>query len=187
MEVSRKVDYLAGREPEMPLVRSPATGPPESKPRSDAVAATGRFITAIRVAPPAGTFWGTRMNILSTRASIPAFVALCALAGCASAPPADVVKRAADINVYAMPQLTDKPYDVVNHIWVDNWRTAFAAPTYPSEDEALAALRLEAARAGADGLINVVCLDQDRPKREASAKPAILCYGNAVRLRGSAG
>lgn len=123
------------------------------------------------------------MKIRSSPAMTLAAVAAGVLAGCASTPSPDVERRAAEVNVYRMNELTDKRYEVVRYIWVDSWRTAFRVPTYPSETDAVAALRTEAARVGADGLINVVCLDQSRSRGASSAEPAVLCYGNAIRFR----
>ena len=48
-------------------------------------------------------------------------------------------------------------------------------------------LQTEAGRVGANGLINVVCLDQGRSKWSSSEEPRILCYGNAIRLLKSEG
>lgn len=109
-------------------------------------------------------------------------LAVCALTGCATVPP-DVAKRAPDIRIYDNGQLPIDRYDVVRRIWVDSWRTAFGAPTFPTRDDAVAALQTEAALAGADGLINVICLDQGRSRWFARAQPAILCYGNAIRVK----
>ena len=47
----------------------------------------------------------------------------------------------------------------------------------------IAALQTEAARRGADALMNVICLNQGRPNTE----PAIVCYGIGIRLRPSKG
>jgi hypothetical protein len=123
------------------------------------------------------------MKIRSSVALTLAAVAACVLAGCASTPSTDVERRAADVNVYRMNQLADKRYEVVRYLWADSWRSAFRVPTYPTESDAIAALRTEAARVGADGLINVVCLDQNRSGRAAGAEPAVFCYGNAIRFR----
>lgn len=115
-----------------------------------------------------------------------AFVA-CAVSGCASAPQADAEKQAAEIKVYKAAELSGTPFESVGHIWVSSWRSAFFPPTYPSEDEALRSLRAEAAQLGANGLVNIVCLDQNAPAKPSNATQAILCYANAVRVRGSAG
>jgi len=123
------------------------------------------------------------MKTRSSAASTLAAVAACVLAGCARTPSSDVERHAADVTVYRMNQLADKRYDVVRYIWVDSWQSAFRVTTYPSETDAVAALRTEAARVGADGLVNVVCLDQNRRGGNAGAEPAVLCYGNAIRFR----
>ncbi len=109
--------------------------------------------------------------------------ALGALSGCASVPQEDIEKRAAEIKIYRAAELSGDTYESVGHVWVDSWRTAFYPPTYPSEDEALRALRTEAARRGADGLVNIVCLDQNVPRKSASEGKAVLCYAYAVRVR----
>ena len=113
--------------------------------------------------------------------------ATCALPGCANVPQAEVDSRAAEIKVYKPPELSGTSYESVGHVWVDSWRTAFWAPTHPTEDEAVRALRAEAARLGANGIVNVVCLDQNVPKKSADAQPAILCYSNALRVPKSGG
>jgi len=113
-------------------------------------------------------------------------VACVVLGGCASAPPANVERQAADVKVYGPSELSTNQYDVVSRIWVDSWRTAWRLPTYPSEEEAIASLRAEAARLGADGLVNVGCLT-DAPGAFSRSEPGVLCYANAIRLRRSAG
>jgi hypothetical protein len=113
--------------------------------------------------------------------------ALGALSGCAIAPASNVERPAADVKVYTPGELSTNQYEVVSRIWVDSWRTAFRLPTYPSEDEAIASLRVEAARLGADGLVNVACSKQAVSMWSRSAEPAFLCYGNAIRVRRTAG
>ena len=109
------------------------------------------------------------------------------LAGCASAPPANVERQAADVKVYGPSELSTNQYEVVSRLWVDSWRTAWRLPTYPSEEAAIASLRAEAARLGADGLVNVGCLREAPSTWSGSAQPSILCYANAIRIRRSAG
>jgi hypothetical protein len=107
----------------------------------------------------------------------------CVLAGCASAPQGQGEAAAADIRLYKLGDLPSGSYEPVAHIWVDSWRTAFWPPTYATEDEAVTSLRAEAVRLGANGLVNIVCLDQNAPTKSANAAPAILCYGYAIRVR----
>jgi hypothetical protein len=102
------------------------------------------------------------MNIRGSRLSAlvaGAAYALCAGAGIAQS---DVERRAADLKIYAPGEISIGRYEVVGRPWVDSWRSAFWLPTFPSQEQAIAALQTEAARRGADGLLNVNCLDQGR-------------------------
>ena len=114
-------------------------------------------------------------------------VAGCVLSGCASVPPSGVEGGASEVKVYESNRLAASQYDVVRRIWVDSWRSNFVVPTYRSEADAIASLQTEATRFGANGLINVVCLDQGPSKWSSSQEPRILCYGNAIRVRQGAG
>ncbi|HXX86633.1 MAG TPA: hypothetical protein VEN29_21965 [Casimicrobiaceae bacterium] len=111
--------------------------------------------------------------------------AACVLSGCATTPQVDAEKRAPEVTVYKARELANDQYEVVSHLWVDSWRTAFSTPTYPSEDEAVASLQAEAARLGADGLVNVTCFDAGGSLWFRSDKPTLLCYANAIRVRRS--
>jgi uncharacterized protein YbjQ (UPF0145 family) len=91
------------------------------------------------------------------------------------------------VKLYEFRNLPPGQYEVVRRLWVGSWRAAFWLPTYPSEAEAVAALQAEASRLGADGLINVACLDESRSKWFSSSEPAVLCYGNAIRIRRTEG
>ena len=113
-------------------------------------------------------------------ALVAAVYALSAGAGIAQS---DADKRAPEVRLYKLGELNAIRYDVVSRLWVDSWRSAFWLPTYPSQEQALAASQSEAARLGADGLINVLCLDQGRSKWSSSTDPAIVCYGIAIRVR----
>lgn len=110
-------------------------------------------------------------------------VAVCALAGCATTPQAELDTRAADVKVYKMDQTVDRSFDVVGRVWGDSWRSALVVPTFPTEDAAIGALRTEAVRLGADGLVNVNCLKQVPSFWSQSAEPPYLCYAVAVRFR----
>jgi hypothetical protein len=127
------------------------------------------------------------MKLACSRCSAWVAVAACVLSGCASAPPSGTEVRAADVKIYQSSNLTSSRYDVVRRVWIDSWRSAFWLPTYPTEAEGIASLQTEAGRAGADGLINVICIDQGPSKWSSSQEPRILCYGNAIRLRPSQG
>jgi hypothetical protein len=124
-----------------------------------------------------------KMKLQNAQLSALVAVAAWALSGCASAPKSGVQGGATEIKIYGSDQLAASQYEVVTRIWVSSWRTAFWLPTYPSEAEAIASLQVEAARLDADGLINVFCLDQGHSKWSWSSGPAVLCYGNAIRVR----
>jgi len=119
------------------------------------------------------------MDIRSSQFSALVAVAACLLSAGASIAASDVEKRAPEIRIYQLGDPDTDRYDVVSRPWVDSWRSALWVPTYPSEEQAIAALQSEAARGGADALMNVICLNQARP----NAEPAILCYGIGIRLR----
>ena len=105
------------------------------------------------------------------------------LCGCASAPKSGVERQGVEVKVYEPQQLAQGQYDVVPHLWVDSWRTAFWLPSDSSEAEGIASLQAEAIRLGANGLINVSCRDQGHSIWSWSRAPAILCYGSAIRVR----
>ena len=109
---------------------------------------------------------------------------LCAGAGIAQS---DVEQRASALKFYGFGEIDPSRYEVVGRLWGDSWRSAFWVPTFPSQEQAIAALRVEAARRGADGLLNVDCLDQGRWKWSSNTEPAFLCYGIAIRVRPSQG
>ncbi len=123
------------------------------------------------------------MNISRSRSLVLVAVALCLLSARASVAQSDIEKRAPEVKIYEFGGLNTSQYEVVSRPWGDSWRSAFWVPTYRSEEQAIAALQTEAARHGADALMNVICLNQGRPNTE----PAIVCYGIGIRLRPSKG
>ena len=123
------------------------------------------------------------MNIRSSRFSALVAVAVYLLSAGAGIAQSDVEQRAPEVKIYKLSDPNTSQYEVVSRPWVDSWRSAFWVPTFPSQEQAIAALQTEAARRGADGLVNVICLNQGRPNTE----PAIVCYGIGIRLRPSKG
>jgi len=124
------------------------------------------------------------MNIRRSRFSALVAVAVYLLPAGDSIAQSDAEKRAPEVKmIYELGGPNTSQYEVVSRPWVDSWRSAFWVPTYPSEEQAIAALQTEAARRGADALMNVICLNQGRPNTE----PAIVCYGIGIRLRPSKG
>ena len=109
-----------------------------------------------------------------------AAAASCLICGCAVAPRTAATE---DMKVYQPAELAQGQYELIRRLWVDSWRTAFWLPNHPSVADGIAALKVEAARLGANGLIGVDCLDQGHFTLSRSREPAILCYANAIRVR----
>jgi hypothetical protein len=95
----------------------------------------------------------------------------------------DIEQRAAQLKIYTFGEVNMSGYEVVGRPWVDSWRSAFSVPTFASQEQAIAALRTEAVRRGAEGLLNVSCLDQGHWQWSSKTEPAFLCYGIAIRTR----
>ena len=84
------------------------------------------------------------------------------------------------ITVYDSTQLALHRYTVVKRIGVEDWESAFRIRGHETLDAARQALLNEAARVGADGLINITCFDQT----DGMFKPqGYFCYGNAIRVK----
>lgn len=99
------------------------------------------------------------------------------LAACSSGS----MRGASDISqvqVYRSMQLTPTRYTVVKRIWVDGLRSNFTYPSFDSEQAGIDAMRHQAARFGANGILNVICLDPSGGK----SKGGLLCYGDAIRV-----
>ena len=91
------------------------------------------------------------------------------------------------LKTYTFGQINTSQYEVVGRLWGDTWRTAYWVLTFPTQEQAMAALNTEAAGRGADGLLNVSCLDQGRWNSSSSTEPAFLCYAIAIRVRPGTG
>jgi hypothetical protein len=126
------------------------------------------------------------MKIRGSKLSAIVAGSLCAL--CAGAGVAQSNAATSQLRMYTFGDLTPSRYEVVGRQWGDSWRSAFwGVPTFATREQALAALQTEAARTGADGLLNVYCLDQGRAKWSSNTEPAFLCYGIAIRVRPAQG
>ena len=115
---------------------------------------------------------------------LPLFTA-CFLAGFCSLPftPAVLAQGSAEatpVRVYAGGEITPDRYTVLKHLWTEDFRSAFYVPTYPSPSEGISALVAAARSAGANGMVNVSCLDVEKGR---SDKSAFLCYGVAVKAK----
>ena len=84
------------------------------------------------------------------------------------------------VPIYDATQIPFDRYTVMKRIWVENWRSAFWIPGHRDEAAAQHALLSEAGRLGADGVINLKCLDQTD---SLFKRQGYYCYGNAIKLR----
>lgn len=111
-------------------------------------------------------------------ASIAALLACVVLAGCATGNKAATASvPAAEVKVYNGTQLAPGQYTIVQHLWIDQWRSNLTYPTFRSVEDGIQAMREKAAAAGASGLVNVMCLDGAGYKTGR-----LLCYGDAIKF-----
>jgi hypothetical protein len=101
-------------------------------------------------------------------------------AGCASkpAPAKGATVPASEIKVYQTPDLLQSQYTLVQHVWIDSWRSNITFPTFKSDADGMDAMKRVASDAGANGLINAICLDG---RSKPSDKPELYCYADAIR------
>jgi len=93
------------------------------------------------------------------------------LCACAATPPDK-------IQVYESVVSAPPVASVVKRLWVESWLTVAWFPYYDSVEEATAAFKEHASRAGGDGVINFGCY---RTRDRADAPLA--CNGTIVRFR----
>lgn len=122
--------------------------------------------------------WRVLSRALACLATV---VLVAGAAGCASKPtPAKgATVPASEIKVYQTPDLLQSQYTLVQHVWIDSWRSNITFPTFKSEADGMDAMKRVASDAGANGLINAICLN-GRPK--PSDKPELYCYADAIRV-----
>ena len=85
-----------------------------------------------------------------------------------------------DIKIYEPGILTRDRYQIVTRLWVESWRSAFHVPGHPDQAAAIAELKAEAARLGANALTNVACLVDDSPLWGSGPH---FCYALAVKVK----
>ncbi len=99
---------------------------------------------------------------------------------CAAAFSGAWAQMEAPLKIYAVGEIAPDRYSVVRRLWVDSRRSAFEIPRYPHSGEAIGAIVNAAARAGANGVVNLHCVNDRRPD---SGADAFLCYALAVKVR----
>ena len=82
--------------------------------------------------------------------------------------------------VYQVGEITYNRYTVLERIWVGSWRSAFYVPGRADEKGAVEALKEEAARLGADGIVNLHCINDSSGFMGGADH---FCYANAIKLK----
>jgi uncharacterized protein YbjQ (UPF0145 family) len=85
---------------------------------------------------------------------------------------------AARIKVFDATELPLDRYTVVKRIWTQTWRSAFWVSNYDDASNAIAALTSKAADEGANGVINLHCLNDT-----GGWGGGYFCYGLAIKLK----
>lgn len=85
-----------------------------------------------------------------------------------------------EIRVYDPGTLTRDRYEVVERLWVNSWRSAVYIPGHADQTAAIAAMKDEALRRGANALTNVACLAEDKPLWGSGPH---FCYALAIRVK----
>jgi len=81
------------------------------------------------------------------------------------------------IKIYEASELTLASYTVVKRIWTGTWYASFMVPSHEDLPSAIEALKSKAADAGADGVVNLSCLN------DAAWDTRYYCYGLAIKLK----
>ena len=106
-------------------------------------------------------------------------LSLVAAGGCASKAPPKSKVAPSEVKVYQTPDLLMSQYTLVEHVWVDSWRTNFTFPTFDKEADGMDAMKRVASDAGANALINAICVDG---RSKPSDKAVLYCYADAIHV-----
>jgi len=82
------------------------------------------------------------------------------------------------VRVFDAAELTLDRYTVIKRIWADTWRASFWVPTHDDAASAISALTSKAADLGADGVVNLHCVND-----QGGWGSGYFCYGLAIKLK----
>jgi hypothetical protein len=108
------------------------------------------------------------------KAAIKAF--LCGLALCLPSPALSAGES--PVRIFDTGELTLDRYTVVERLWTGTWRAAFWIPTHGDAGSAIADLTSKAADLGADGVVNLHCVNDT-----GGIGRGYYCYGLAIKIR----
>lgn len=89
-------------------------------------------------------------------------------------------RDAAPLKVYDVGTIAPARYTVLKRLWVESWRTAFDVPTQNDSGAAIRQLLDEAVGLGADGVVNLYCLNKSGVSSETGR---YFCYGDAIKVK----
>jgi hypothetical protein len=84
----------------------------------------------------------------------------------------------APVRVFDATELTPSRYTVIERVWTGTWRAPFWIPNHEDAGAAVAALTNKAASLGANGVVNLHCLND-----AGGWGGGYYCYGLAIKLR----
>lgn len=104
------------------------------------------------------------------RHAVAALFCLAALLGTGRGLAADV----GPVRVFDAGELAPSRFTVVKRLWTDTWRSSFWIAGHADAGAAITAITTEAAKLGADGIVNLHCLNDSG---------SYYCYGLAIKLK----
>lgn len=84
----------------------------------------------------------------------------------------------APVRVFDAGELTPSRYTVIERVWTGTWRASFWIPNHENAGAATAALTSKAASLGANGVVNLHCLND-----AGGWGGGYYCYGLAIKLK----
>jgi hypothetical protein len=96
-------------------------------------------------------------------------------AGCATTSRTVPVEEVRVVDKAVLPQGS---FVLVHRIWIENWHVQMYMPWFDTREQAVDALREQAASRGADAVTNVACI----PVPAWTRVPKVFCHGDAVKL-----
>ena len=95
------------------------------------------------------------------------------------------IANAADapLKVYSPGELPFARYTVIERLWVQMAESAFYIREHSDSGAAITALVDEATRIGADGVVNLYCLNGAQMTAQLFQQAGWYCYGNAIKLK----
>ena len=82
------------------------------------------------------------------------------------------------VRVFDAGEISLDRYAVIERLWTGTWRASLWIPTHDDAASAIDALTSKAAALGADGVVNLHCLNDS-----SGFGAGYYCYGLAIKLR----